>query len=158
MSTRLVTELTTALGLYGYTPLVVLKGIWKPRALAPFTRYAVFVAPPTTDPWTERFISSREVVYILRADIFLLVKNYNEEQSVYGDTAPNLGVFQMIADVKAILRATDLSGLVERTYEETTGGSAFETGAAAGFDTGEYGWVHRAKVTYRAQMHGFCIP
>lgn len=157
MTTGLVSLLTTELGTLSYTPLVVQRRIWKPRDLPTFDRYMVIVAPPITNPWTERQIATREFAYILTADIFLLVKNYNEEQSVFGDTAPNLGVFQMIADVKAILRATDLNGLVDRTFTETVGGSAFETGASGGMDTGEFAWVHRAKLQYTAQMHAFCI-
>lgn len=158
LSTRLVSTLQTELATLGYAPLDVRKGIWKPRQLAPFDRYLVFVAPPLTEPWREIRDSARNIIYVLRAELFLLVKNYDEDQSVYGDTAPNFGVWQLVSDVKAVLRATDLNGLVDRTYRETEGGSAFESGATGGFDTGEHGWVHRAKLVYNANMHPFCYP
>jgi hypothetical protein len=159
LSNALVTELTTELTALSYAPLDVRKGIWKPRALAPFDRYLVFIAPPLSDPWREiRDEGPKLVTFVLRAEIFLLVKNYNEDQSVYGDTAPDLGVFQLMGDVKTILRNTDLGGLVLRSYRETEGGSSFETGATGGFDTGEHGWVHRSKLVYTARTYPFCHP
>ena len=158
MTERLVAYLPPALEALGYTGIEARRGIWKPGTLAPFTRYLVFVAPPISNPWDERRIATREVAFLLRAELFLLVKNYNEDQSVFGDTAPNLGVFQLIKDVKDLLRQTDLSGLVDRTYKETESGSAFEAGAAGGFDSGSHEWVHRAKLVYSAQTHAFCHP
>lgn len=159
LSERLVTELTAGLTTAGYTPLEVNQGVWKPRALPEFDRYAVWVAPPLANPWDEmRVQTGKLVTYVLRAEIYLLVKNYNEAQSVYGDTAPNLGVFQLIADTKAILRNTDLGGLVERTYRETEGGTTFESAASGGFDTGAHSWVHRARLVYSASMYPFCHP
>jgi len=155
---RTVEVLAEQLPLRGWDPLDVRKGIWKPRTLIPFERYLVFVAPPLDNPWMERLISTKELAYILTAHVFLLVKNYDEEQSVYGDTAPALGVFQLINDVKAILRDTDLGRLLDRTHNETAGGSRFESGAADGFDTGGHGWVHRAMVTYTVQTAPFCPP
>ena len=155
---RTVEVLAEQLPLRGWEPLDVRKGIWKPRTLTPFERYLVYVAPPLDNPWMERRISTKELAYILTANVFLLVKNYDEEQSVYGDTAPALGVFQLINDVKAILRDTDLGRFLDRTYNETAGGSRFESGAADGFDTGGHGWVHRAMVTYTVQTAPFCPP
>lgn len=157
-SERTVETLATALPPVGWEPLDVRKGIWKPRNLAPFDRYLAFVAPPLSNPWVERRISTKEVAYILTAHVFLLVKNYNEVASVYGDTAPELGVFQFISDVKDILRDTDLGGLLDRTYNETAGGTMFESGATDGFDTGGHGWVHRAMLTYTVQTVPFCPP
>ncbi len=157
-STRTVEVLKTELPGRGYTDLDVRKGIWNPRTLEPFERYCVFVAPPTVNPWSERRISTKEVAYILIAEIYLLVKNFDEVASLYGDTAPDLGVWQLFSDTKDILRATDLGGLLDRTYNETMGGSRFETGASGGFDTGGWGWVHRAMLAYTAQTTGFCFP
>lgn len=157
-SVRTQQQLATDLPGLGYTPLEVRKGIWKPVDLLPFERYLVFVAPPTSNPWTERRISTKELAFLLTAQIFLLVKNYDETLSVYGDTPPNLGVFQLLNDVKNVLRATDLGGLVDRTYNETAGGSSFETGAAGGFDSQRHGWVHRAALTYTVQTQAFCFP
>lgn len=159
MTARLRTELQAGLIAAGYVGAEARRGIWNPGTLTPWTRYLVFVAPPTGNPWEERrIITPRQVSFVLRAELFLLVKNYNEEQSVFGDTAPNFGVFQMIHDVKGLLRNTDLNGLVDRTYRETEGGSAFETGAAVGFDAGTHGWVHRAKLVYTAYTQPFCHP
>jgi len=158
MTYRLQQYLLTELQAMGYEDAEVRRGVWNPGALAPFHRYLVFIAPPATNPWDERRFTAREITYVLRAELFLLVKNYNEEHSVYGDTAPDLGVFQMIHDVKALLRDTDLDGLIERTFNETTGGSAFEAGASGGFDSGTHGWVHRARLVYTGQTHAFCHP
>jgi hypothetical protein len=157
-SERTVATLAEALPPLGWDPLDVRKGIWKPRNLAPFDRYLVYVAPPLDNPWTERRLSTKEMAYILTAHVFLLVKNYNEEQSIYGDEAPALGVFQFISDVKGVLRDTDLGGFLDRTYNETVGGTRFESGAADGFDTGGHGWVHRAMLTYTVQTAPFCPP
>lgn len=156
-STATVAALTSGLTALGWTPLAVRKGVWAPRTLLEFDRYLVFVAPPSSNPWSERVIASREIAYTLTAQIYLLVKNYNEEQSVYGDTAPNLGVFQMISDVKAVLRDTDLGGLIDRTYRETSGGSGFDAGAGSGFSTGDHAFVNRAVLTYTVQAKGFCF-
>lgn len=157
-SSGLVTVLQAGLSPL-YSGIATRKGIWKPRNLLPFDRYLVFVAPVLQDPVREvRVQSTKRVNEILKADIFLLVKNYDEEQSVYGDTAPNLGVWQLYKDTKDILRNTDLNGLVERNYREVEGGSAFETGASGGFDSGGHGWVHRIRLTYTAYMFSFCHP
>lgn len=150
--------LTTGLGALGYSPLVVQFGVWKPRALPAFERYLVHIAPPLNDVWTERRISTKEVQYVLRADVYLLVKNYSEEMSLLGADAPDLGVFQLIADVKDLLRATNLGGLLSRTYDETVGNVAFDSGAAQGFETGPRSWVHRARVPYTAETEPFCWP
>lgn len=158
MTARLVEYLTTGLAALSYAPLTVQSGVWKPRTLPEFDKFLVQVAPPTNNVWTERRISVKEVQYVLRADVFLLVKNYGEELSLYGDTAPDLGLFQLVSDVKDLLRATDLDGLLSRTYDETTGEVAFESGAASGFETGPRTWVHRARVPYTAQTEPFCFP
>ncbi|CAN5608099.1 hypothetical protein BH24ACT15_BH24ACT15_34860 [soil metagenome] len=155
---RLTDYLQTELQSLGYAHAEARRGIWKPGALQPFERYLVFVAPATADPWSERRISTKEVAYVFRSEIFLLVKNYDDVHAIFGDTAPDLGVFQLMHDVKALLRSTDLGGLLDRTYRETEGGSGFDTGAMTGFDSGTHGWVHRAKLVYVAQTHAFCHP
>lgn len=154
------TELATGLTGLGYTPLTVKVAVWKPRALPVFEKFYVQVAPPLSNLWTERRISTKEVQYVLRANIFLLVKNYDEELSLHGDdsTAPDLGIFQLISDVKNLLRATNLNGLLSRTYNETVGDVAFESGAASGFDVGSRDWVHRALVPYTGETEPFCFP
>lgn len=159
LSERLVSVLQTDMTTLGWTPLETRKGIWKPGSLQPWERYLVYVAPPLQNPVTE-VRDSRLVYYVLRADVFLLVKNFSEDEglSVYGETLPDAGVFQMLFDAKTVLRATNLGGLVDRTYSETLGGSQFETGAATGFDTGTFGWVHRARIQYTAQTVPFCYP
>lgn len=153
---RLVAHLQSTLSPLGWTPLDVRKGIWKPGAMEAFERYLVHVAPPLSNPWEEFRFTLKQIGYRMTADIFLLVKNYDEEQSVYGADAPAKGVFQMIGDVKDVLRVTDLEGLVDRTHNELLGPVNFESGAATGFDTGAHGWVHRARLTYKAQMYPFC--
>ena len=158
LTERLVEYLTTGLAALSYTPLTVQSGVWKPRTLSEFDKYLVHVAPPTNNLWTERRISVKEVQYVLRADIYLLVKNFSEATSLYGDAAPDLGLFQLVSDTKDLLRATDLDGLLSRTYDETTGEVAFESGASAGFETGPRTWVHRARVPYTAQTEPFCFP
>lgn len=158
MTEALVSELTTGLAGLSYAPLTVRSGVWRPRTLPEFDKFLVHIAPPLSNVWTERRISTKEVQYVLRADIYLLVKNYGEELSVFGDTAPDLGVFQFVSDVKNLLRATDLSGLLSRTYRETEGDVAFDGGAADGFETGPRSWVHRARVPYTAECEPFCYP
>jgi hypothetical protein len=155
LTTQVVSELTTGLASLGYAPLSVLQGVWKPQALPEFDKYLVYVAPPLNNVWTERRISTKEVQYVLRADIYLLVKNFSEELSVYGDTAPSLGLFQLISDVKDLLRGTNLNGMLSRTYDETTGDVSLHS---AGFDTGPRSWVHRARVPYTAETEPFCFP
>ena len=157
---RTTQYLPTGLTGLGYDPLVVTDGIWKPNAVPVFDKFYVQVAPPLSNLWTERRISTKEVQYVLRANIFLLVKNYDDELSLHGDdaTAPDLGIFQLISDVKNLLRATNLSGLLSRTYNETVGDVGFESGAAPGFEVGPRDWVHRAVVPYTAETEPFCFP
>lgn len=154
----LPTYLQAGLTTLGYDPLMVQTGVWNVRALPVFERFLVWIAPPISNFWTERRISTKEVQYVLRADIFLLVKNYDEELSLHGADAPDLGVFQLTSDVKDLLRATNLGGLLSRTYNETVGDVPFETGAVPGFDTGPRNWVHRVKVPYVAETEPFCFP
>jgi len=95
---RLLTDLPpylqTGLSALGYTPLVTASGVWKPRALPVFEKFYVQVAPPLSNLWTERRISVKEKQYVLRANIFLLVKNYDQELSLLGDeTTPRIWAF-----------------------------------------------------------------
>lgn len=142
-----------------YANLETRKGVWDPRRLATFERYLVFVAIPLTDLEREvRVQASKLVNEIVKAEIYLLVKNYDEDKSLYGKSAPDLGVIKLFDDAKDVLRNTDLGGLLERTYREIEGGTAFESGASGGFDTGKHEWVHRIRFTYTAMMQGFCHP
>lgn len=156
---RLIPYLQSNLRSMGYTDLEVRAGIWNPRTLLPWDRYLIFLAIPTANPSNEsRIQSSKLVTETLRTNVVLLVKNYDETNSVLGDTAPNLGVFQMLKDAKTVLRDTDLDGLVERTYREVEGGTAFETGVSGGFESQAHGWVHRLSFIYTAAMFPFCHP
>ena len=155
MVERLVSTLTTELGTLSWTPLVVEAGRWDPRILPEFERYYVKVSPPPR-PWVERRISTKEIQYLLRADIVLLVKNFSEEGALFGDNLPTAGVFQFVSDVKDVLRATDLSGLLSRTYDETAG--EVDVNTIGGFETGPRVWVHHARVPYTAAMEPFCFP
>lgn len=152
--------------LTGYSTLVVYNTLFKPAALPEFTRYCIVVSP-SNRPWDEYRTGIRQIQYIHRLDIFLLVKRWDESgDSLYGTTAGSLGLFQMIEDVKFLLRGTNLGGILDRTYDEAggdqtkggPGGIDFEELAAPGFDSAEYTFVHRARVPYLARMQAFCHP
>lgn len=156
MTARLKTELAAGLAA-AYAPISVERKLFKPNDLADFTRYAVVIAP-NGNPWEERVIGVRQVQYLFRADLWLLVKNWHEEDSIYGTTAPDLGLLQLIWDVKELLRLSDLSGLLDKTYDEPAGPLAMEAGALAAFDSGEKAFIHRARLVYTARMRPFCHP
>lgn len=161
MVSRLATELAT---LTQYTSLVVSTQVFRAASLPAFTTYAIIISP-SNHPWDERVIALREVQYIFRVDLYLLVKNFHASQSLFNTTAP-LGIFQMAEDVKTLLRASTLSGLLDKTYAEAGGDAAnwgaggldFEEIAAAGFDGGEYIFVHRLRMPYLGRMLPFCFP
>jgi hypothetical protein len=160
MVSRLATELAT---LTQYTGLVISTQVFRAAALPAFTTYAIIVSP-SNHPWDERLISTRSLQYVFRVDLYLLVKNFHVSQSLFNTTAP-LGIFQMAEDVKTLLRASTLSGLLDKSYMEAggdpahggAGGLDFEELAAAGFDAGEYIFVHRLRIPYIGRMQPFCF-
>lgn len=157
LTAALETLLTNGLTGLGYSPLQVYTGVWKQRAIPEFGKYYVQIAPPTSNVWTERRISIREIQHVLRVDVFLLVKNFSEWPALYGETGPDLGLFQLVSDTKDLLRVATFDGFT-LTLNELVGDTTFETGAATGFETGPRTWVHRARVPYTAFTEPFCPP
>lgn len=160
---QLATELATLSS--SYTGLEVFKMDFRPTNLPDFDRYGIVISP-SARPWEEKVKAVRNIQYIFRADIYLLVKNFSETDSLFGTTAPDLGLFQMVEDVKSLLRLSDLSGLLDKTYAEPAGDPnqggggpvEFETSAAAGFDSGGHAHVRRAKLPFVGRMIPFCHP
>lgn len=152
---RMVAELQGGLPLY--TGLLVRRMVYHPATMPDFTRYAIIVAPPGR-PWTERRVSTALVQYSFGVDVYVFVKRFDEEQSVWGVSPPNLGLFQLVDDVKTYLRYTDLSGVLDKTYDEPGGPLEFDAVATAGYDSAEYAFVHRAKIPYVCRVRPFCHP
>lgn len=158
MAASLVTVIGTLVT--GYPGLVVKAKLFKPNDLPDFDRYAVIVSPNVM-PWDERRTGIPQVQYILKADLFLLVKNFHEEDSLFGVAATALGIFEMINDVKTLLRLSDLGGLIPagvKSYDEPAGPLTFESGATGGLESAEKAFVHRARLVYTARMAPFCHP
>jgi hypothetical protein len=159
---QVVSGLVTALeGLTGYPGLIVRAKLFKPNDLPEFEQYLIVVSPNAM-PWDERRIGIPLIQYIMRADLFLLVKNFDEFKSLFETTvAGELGLFQMIDDVKTLLRLSDLGGLIDKgnkTYDEPSGPLNFEASAVVGFDSDEKAFVHRARLVYTARLNPFCHP
>jgi hypothetical protein len=164
-TSRLASELQA--GLVGkYTGLVTARQVFKPDRLpSSFTRYGIVVSPHAR-PWDERRISNLAVQYVFRVDLYALVANYDEANSLFGDTTPNFGLFELVNDIKDLLRVTDLSGLLDKTYDEAAGdprvngGGGVEFGdlATPALDTGTQIVVQRAKIPFVGRTDGFCHP
>lgn len=165
MTTRLVSELSSGLAA-SYSGVVVEARHWDPRKLPAFTRYAIIVAPDQT-PVEERRLAVNKVQYILRAQLYVLVKNWDEstfpEPALYGTTAGSLGLFELVKDVKDLLRASDLSGLLDKTYDEAAGDSRSPGQGAGpvgygvpGFAADEHQMTYPARVPYIARTIPFC--
>jgi hypothetical protein len=165
--TDLVTALTAKLvTLTGYSGLTVLSQQFRPAALPAFGNYCIVVSP-NARPWDEIRTGVRQIQYLHRVDLFLLVRRWDESgDSLYGTASGKLGLFQMVEDVKFLLRGTTLGELLDRTYDEPggdlskggAGGVDFEELAAPGFEAGEYSFVHRVRIPYLARMQAFCHP
>jgi hypothetical protein len=153
IATRLVSALT---GLTGYSGLVVAKQVFKPDRLpAGFSRYGVVVSPHPR-PWSERRTAIREVQYTYRFVLYLLVANFDDTLAVFGESAPDKGVFEMVSDVKALLRTHTLSGLLDKTYDEIGGDVEFGSLATPAFDSGSAVVIHRATMTFEGRTSPFC--
>jgi hypothetical protein len=152
----LLTELTA--GLASYSPLEVERRFWDAGKLPDFERYLVMISPPLQNAWEERVIGVRNFQYILQIDLYLMVKNFDDKVSIFGDTAPNKGIFQLVSDVKDLLRTSNLGGLLDKTYSEPAGPLSIEYAASAGFDSGEHSFIRRAKLVYTARTAAFCWP
>lgn len=143
-----------------YTALDVRAKLFKPNDLPEFTRYLIIVSPPAA-PWGERRIGIPLIQYEMKADLYLLVKNFDESKSLFGTVAGELGLFQLIGDVKTLLRLSDLGGLIDKgnkTYDEPAGPLNFEGSAVPAFDSDEKAFVHRARLVYTARLNPFCHP
>lgn len=154
--TALATELATLSS--GYTGLAVVKKRFDPAALPAFDRYLIVVSPAENEPWTEKIIAVRHFQYVMNVDLFLLVKNFDDVNSLLGETTPNKGLFELVDDVKDLLRTTTLSGTLDKTYSEAAGPLHIEYAATAGFDSGEKAFVRRARLRYKAGLPSFCWP
>lgn len=164
LTSRLVSELSSGLTA-NYSGLVVQRGLFRPAALPTFSRYAIIVSPATR-PWEERRVAVPKIQYTLRVDLYLLVKNWEQtDNPLFGTAAGNRGIFELVNDVKILLRLSNLSGLLDKTYDEP-GGDPTAQGAGGiefqdtipGFDTSEHALVHRARIPYQARMEPFCHP
>ena len=163
VTAQLVTELSALTT--DYAALTVQRSLFRPAELPAFTRYAIIVTP-SSRVWEERRESIARVQYVVRLDLYLLVKNWDTSSDpLFGTIAGSLGVFELINDVKELLRISTLNGLLDKTYDEPGGDSSAHGGGAVefqdtiqGFDSGEHAFVHRAKIPYVALTIPFCHP
>jgi hypothetical protein len=151
-------------GLSGYSGLVVSEQHYKPDLLpASFSRYGIIISP-SGRPWEERRTGNLEVQYIFRADLMVLVANFDPTNALLGATAPNKGLFEMVSDIKDLIRTSSLGGLLDKTYDEAGGDSRmngggpveFQSTAAPGLDTGNYAVVNRARIPFVGRTQPFC--
>lgn len=153
---RLKTELLAGLAAL-YAGLVVERRVFKANDLPAFTRYCIVVSPNGI-PWEERVVSVRTTQYIYRADLYLLVKAFNEELSLFGTAAPDRGIFEFLKDTKALVRGTTLSGLLDKTYEEPAAPTQFEWSAVNAFESGEKTFIHRLRQVVTVRTNPVCHP
>lgn len=147
-----------------YTGLVVTRRRFDPRQLPTFDRYAI-VLSPSSRPWEEQRHGPGNVNYLFRVDVYLLVKDWGDsDASLFGVAAGSRGLFQLVEDVKDLLRLSNLNGLLDKTYDEpggdarALGGGGVEFGetAAPGFESGEFTFVWRVRIPYVARTVPFC--
>ena len=161
---QMVTELSAGLAA-SYTGLMVQRGLFRPASLPTFTRYAIIITP-SARPVEERRNSIAEIQYVLRLDIYALVKNWEEtDDPLFGTTTGEFGLFELVEDIKDLLRLSNLNGLLDKTYDEPGGDSSKEGPGPVefeeiiqGFDSGEHAFTHRARIPYLARTIGFCHP
>ena len=165
ITARLVTELST---LAGYSSIVVQRRLWRASGLPAFERYCIIVSPAAR-PWDEERIGVGNIAYHYRVDLYLVVRNWTADVSdapLFGTTAGSLGLFQMLEDVKTMLRLSNLGGLIDKTYDEPggdtralgAGGVEFGETAAQGLDSDEFTFAWRARLPYKARGLPFCHP
>lgn len=161
ITTQMVTELSALSSTYA--SIMVQRGLFRPASLPAFQRYAIIVAP-TARPWEEHRVAIASIQYIVRVDLFLLVKNWDQsDDPLFGTTAGALGIFELVNDVKTLLRNSNLAGLLDKTYDEPGGDSAAQGAGGTefqdtiqGFDSGEHPFVHRARIPFLARTEPFC--
>lgn len=154
-------------GLASYTGVVIQPGLFRPASLPTFERYSVIVAPAAR-PLGERRIAIAMIQYVVRLDLYVLVKNWEQTTSpLFGTAAPNRGIFELINDVKVVLRASTLGGILDKTYDEPGGDSSSPAQGGGdldfqdsiqGFDGKEHAFVHRARIPYVGRLAPFCHP
>lgn len=156
---ELVSRLDSELTAYfspAYTNIVVETRFFDAGKLPTFEKYCIIISPPQNDAWQEQVISVRTIQYLFGVDIYLLVKNFHDVNSLFGQTSPDFGLFQMISDVKDSLRSNNLNGFLDKTYSEPAGPLAIEYAASAGFDTGEHALIRRARLRFTCRTPGAC--
>lgn len=153
---RLVTELTTTMT-PGYTGLHVSARHWDPGKLPAFDRYAVIVSPSPNNTIQEIVKAVRNFQYVVNIDTYLLVKNFDDSNSLFGQSPPNKGLFEMIEDFKETVRGTTLTGLLDKTYSEPGGPVSIEYAASSGFDSGEHSFIRRARIPCTFRLQTFCV-
>jgi hypothetical protein len=154
----LATELLAGLAA-GYTPnLKVVARHYEAGKIPNFDRYCIIIAPAASNTWIETVKAVRNFQYVFSIDAYLMVKNFDDFNSLFGETSPNKGLFEMINDFKDLIRATTLSGLLDKTYSEPGGPVSIEYAASSGFDSGEHSFIRRAKIPCQFRMRTFCIP
>jgi hypothetical protein len=164
VTAQMATELLDALA-PSYADLIVRRGLFRPASLPVFSRYAIIVAP-NIRPWEERRNAIANIQYVVRLELYLLVKNWEQTDTpLFGDQPGALGLFELVNDTKDLLRISDLDGLLDKTYDEPGGDSAKQGPGALefqdtipGFDGDEYAFVHRARIPYLARTVPFCHP
>ncbi len=117
LATKLVDLFTTHATITAYTPTAaVLKMKYRPQHLPDFDKFAIIISPFSEREQHERHTNSLE--YIEGVQIVAIVRNYDEVLSVYGTTAPNIGILQHCQNIKDVLRSRTLTGLVTVTKHE----------------------------------------
>lgn len=163
VSAQLVTELSALTT--SYAGLTVQRSLFRPAQLPVLGRYAIIVTP-NPRVIEERRDAIATVQYLLRFDLYLLVKNWDESgDSLWGTTAGSLGLFELIDDVKDLIRSSDLNGQLDKTYDEP-GGDSNAQGAGPvefqdtiqGFDSAEHAFVQRARIPLLLRTIRFCHP
>jgi hypothetical protein len=149
-----------------YSGLVVVRAQFKPDLIpSTFTRYGLFISP-SSRPWDERHTGIREVQYIIRADLIVLVANFDPTNALFGTTSPNKGLFELVGDIKSTIRGTTLGSVLDKTYAEAAGNPAdgggggveFQELAVAGLDAGSYAVINRANVPFVGRIAPACFP
>jgi len=164
VTAQLVTELSALSATY--SSIVVSRRLWNASGLPAFGRYCIIVSP-SSRPWEEIRYGVENIQFLFRVDLYLLVRNWDtSDNPLWGTTAGSLGLFQLLEDVKVLLRISTLGGLIDKTYDEPggdpraagPGGVEFGQIAAQGLESDEYTFVWRARLPYLARGIPFCHP
>lgn len=141
-------DLTTALAA-SYAGIVVDTRLFKADRLPDLsgTNYAIIVSPPPVI-LEERKVSTRSIQLVYFVNLFLLVKNFDEVNALFGVTPGALGIAQLVEDVKTAIYTSINSGalnaLLSESLSELGQKVQFDSSALPAFDSGEYPFVYRA--------------